>query len=389
MRTLDELYAIFPETDKATWIAQLEKDLKGQPWTNLRWELEPGITMDPFYMSDDQSALRSPLEGTRAHDTWAVGEGIEVDDPAAANKLALEALEGGANALDFRLMHKPTSETFSMLLEGINPAWAQLHFSAYYEDKALLHLLQLYIAYLKNQGVDLNQVRGSLDFDPLLDWVSPPMEDLAEAIRIGRAELPLFDVLRMNGTYYFAGPGASSTELGMILAKGAEYLARLQDLGIPAADAHASMQCSVAIGNSYFVAIAKLRALRILWNNLLAGFGVSDPTPLELVVHFAPESQDEHPHTNMIRAATQAMSAIIGGADVLFVLPADTSTQPQPDPFTRRIARNVQHLLRLESHFDKVIDPAAGSYYIETLTNQLAQAAWDKFVELDKNRAFG
>ncbi|MBK9488574.1 MAG: hypothetical protein IPO07_07135 [Haliscomenobacter sp.] len=124
--------------------------------------------------------------------------------------------------------------------------------------------------------------------------------------------------------------------------------------------------------------IAKLRALRLLWQNVLKAYGVQT-SALEIAAHFAPASQDEHPNTNLIRAATQAMSAVIGGANQLYVLPSNASLHESPTPFTRRIARNVQHLLRLESHLDKVIDPAAGSYYIEKLTEELAHKAWAIF----------
>jgi methylmalonyl-CoA mutase len=147
------------------------------------------------------------------------------------------------------------------------------------------------------------------------------------------------------------------------------------------------LQISISIGKSYFVEIAKLRALRILWNNVLQAYGAT-LAPAEIVVSFTRDSQDENIHTNMIRAATQTMSAVIGGADRIYVLPANAATGVPSDAFTRRIARNVQHLLQLESYFDKVIDPAAGSYYIEKMTELLAQNAWSQFQRMEKDGDF-
>jgi methylmalonyl-CoA mutase len=389
MQTLDELYSLFPPNGKDTWTAQLEKDLKGTPLTSLIWEIEPGLPLAPLYTTEDRPTLRDPLLPNRKRGPWQTAELIEVDDPSAANVLALEAVRGGADALGLPLRHKPDAHSLQQLLEGLNPIHISLNFGEYYEDKDPHGFLRLFTAHLQQQGLEPHLVQGSIDFDPLLDWVEPPIDALAEAIRFCSTHLPLFKCLQINGRYYFASPGNTSTELAMILAKGAEYLARLQDAGIPATTAQRFIQCSVAIGSSYFLEIAKLRALRLLWAQILQGFGVQTPEPLELVVHFAPETQDENHYTNMIRATTQALSAVIGGADRLYILPADAYTGAPPSDFHRRIARNVQHLLRLESFLDKTTDPAAGSYYVETLTDQLALKAWDKFVELDSGRVFG
>jgi methylmalonyl-CoA mutase len=389
MQTLDELYSFFPPNGKDAWTAQLEKDLKGQPLASLNWEIETGLALAPLYTAKDQPSLYDPLLPSRTEGRWQAAERIEAEDPAAANALAIEAVRGGADALDLPLHHKPDAHSLQQLLDGVNPTLVPLYFGEYYEDKDPLAFLHLFSAYLQQQGIEAQRVQGGIDFDPLLDWVEPPIQTLADAIRFCSAHLPRFKCLQLNGRYYFSSPGNTSTELAMILAKGAEYLARLQEAGIPAATAQPFIQCSVAIGSSYFLEIAKLRALRLLWRQMLQGFGVQAPEPLELVVHFAPETQDENTYTNMIRATTQALSAVIGGADRLYVLPSDAYKGAPSSDFARRIARNVQHLLRLESFLDKTMDPAAGSYYIETLTDQLALKAWDKFVELDRDRAFG
>jgi methylmalonyl-CoA mutase len=132
---------------------------------------------------------------------------------------------------------------------------------------------------------------------------------------------------------------------------------------------------SISIEKSYFLQIARLRALRLLWYNLLANYDTV-PTELPINVIFNTTEVSDNENQQLIEAATMAMSAVLGGATRLTVLPATF----EDTAFAQRIARNVQHLLKMESYLDKVIDPAAGSYYIETLTEDLAQRAWERFL---------
>ncbi|MCB0638992.1 MAG: hypothetical protein KDC54_20325, partial [Lewinella sp.] len=170
--------------------------------------------------------------------------------------------------------------------------------------------------------------------------------------------------------------------------KGAEYLAQMEARGVAPAVTNAHMQFSVAVSTSYFLEIAKLRALRVLWANVLAGYGLTDVPLPKVAVHQAMESQEGDVHTNMIKAATQAMAAATGGADLLFIVPANHARREPSTPFTRRIARNVQHLLQLESRFTNVIDPAAGSYYLEKVTTTLAEKAWARFQQVEAQGGF-
>ena len=156
------------------------------------------------------------------------------------------------------------------------------------------------------------------------------------------------------------------------------YLSKLEEKGLSVAEIARTMEFSISIGKSYFVEIARLRALKLLWLNVLQAWNA----PLEfpaITVQYQPETYTDELYTNMIRATTMAMSAVQGGATRLTVLPYDVNRESQakyPATFSRRIARNVQHLLKMESALDAVADPAAGSYYIETLTRQLSEEAW-------------
>ena len=385
---LHTLLSRFPAQNKEAWARQVETDLKGKPWTDLRWALEEGLFVDPIYHPDWSHAQRGILANSRPGRRWEIGETIEVDDFTAANTLAKEAIAGGVDSPGFLLLHRPDKSQLHQLLAGINPNGICLNFGEFYPDKAPLQLLRLLLDWYQAHDYSKSGLRGSIDFDPFLDWTDPPLSQLIEAINLCQTEAPDFKILQVNGRYYHAGPSETVNELAMMIAKGAEYLACMEENGISAATTHHFIQFSVAISTDYFVEIAKLRALRVLWHNILKGFGLQSPEPLEIIAHLAPETQDKNIYTNMIRAGSQAMSAVIGGADRLYILPANAALQEAPDAFTRRIARNVQHLLDLEAHLGKVTDPAAGSWYIENLTNLLVEKAWGQFLELERNEAF-
>lgn len=381
-----DLFSEFPPTSKAEWLARIEKDLKGKPLDELRWHLEEKITLDPFYHPEDMAEVPPPLQGQRQDNNWEAGEYIDVEDVKAANAALLEGLQGGAEAPLFRLSFPLGPGQLEQLLEGAELSSISTNFGEHYTDKKPWELFGHFTALLDKRGTDKRTVRGSIDFDPLLDWSRPPIEELAGLIQYCEDFMPLFRPFQVNAHRFHSGPDDSSLELAYAIAKGSEYLARLTEHGLPAETINAHMQFSIAISKSYFVEIAKLRALRLLWANVMKAYGT--PQAPFLAVHFAPETQDDNTNTNMIRASTQALSAVIGGADQLYILPANQGRQEKSTAFTRRIARNVQHLLKMESHLHRVIDPGAGSYYIEKLTEKLAGQAWEQFREMEVKGEF-
>lgn len=386
MTEQDYLFAEFPPTAKAEWLARMEKDLKGKPLEELQWQLEEDISIEPFYHPEDMEAPPPPLQGQKPDNNWEIGEYIDVEDIQQANLDAREGLEGGAEAPLFRLNRRLSAGQLEQLLDGINLPSVSTNLGEYYTDKAPWELFRHFNALLEKRGTDKKTVRGSLDFDPLLDWGEPPIGKLAELIRYCQEHIPQFRPFQVNAHRFHSGPHDSTIELAYTIAKGSEYLARLSEQGLSAATVNAHLQFSVAISKSYFVEIAKLRALRLLWANVMKAYGTAQ-APF-LAVHFARESQDDDPNTNMIRASTQAMSAVIGGADILYVLPSGHAKQGPGASFSRRIARNVQHLLKMESHLHQVVDPGAGSFYIEKLTEKFSKQAWARFQELEKKGEF-
>lgn len=384
----DRLFQDFSPADKNSWVAQVQKELKGKPIAELDWQVEETIRMSPLYTADELDAPPAPLLAGRAHNQWEIGEVVEVADMAQANAQALEALNGGVNAPLFQLRHEPSAAELEVLLAGIRPEMLTAHFAPLHPGKDPAELYRDLIYYVRRQGYALHDIAGSVDFDPLLDWSEPPFEAMARILGFAHRQTPKFKVLQLNGRTFDSGIENTSSELALLLSKGIEYLDQMERLGVPASVTNAHCQFALTIGNSFFVNIAKIRALRLLWANVLGGYNLPDAALPPIVVHFELESQDNNPHTNMIRAGAQAMAAVIGGANRLYVMPANYALKEPSTPMLRRIARNVQHLLALESHFGQVIDPAAGSYYLEVLTRHLAQAAWDKLQQVEAGGGF-
>ena len=229
-----------------------------------------------------------------------------------------------------------------------------------------------------SKKTDAAVLRGSLAYDPaagegIVDW-----RYLAELAEYAQQHFPGFRIVSAAATPDAADPVG---ELVSLLRKGNQYLTKLTGRGLTADDAARQMEFSVGIGESYFLEMAKIRAFRLLWLQILKGWGAGLHYP-QTAVFFRPDTYTDALYTNMIRATTMAMSAVLGGANRLRVLPYDAgraTLASYPPAFGRRIARNVQHLLKMEAFLHEAPDPAAGSYYIEQLTRQLAERAWAQF----------
>lgn len=381
---MENLFSEFPPVSKAEWLQKIKAELKGRPPESLNWELSDDITLQPFYMKEDRERDWSPIATGSGGNSWQIGENIILDqDPEAARRQVMEALEGGVDAPAL-MLNRPLSEVeLQNLLEGVRTDFIHTHLAGAGIQKQPLELLQAFAKVVRGQK---GTSEGALHWDPLEDQDDNYPRVFRQLMALARAELPGFKLITVSAHARFHGPQEAVRELTELLAKTSEYLVRLSD-GQPVAEIATRLQLQLHIGTSYFVEMAKIRALKLLWPLVLKGFELTRPAlPLiDVVLH--PASQVDDPYHNMIRATTQAMSAILGGANRLTLLPADHRS-PQDQSFSRRIARNVQHLLKLESHFDWVADPAAGSYYIEELTQQLARAAWKGFQEVEERGGY-
>lgn len=357
-------------------MAKIEKDLKGKALAALNWEPEPGLELPPLHHTTD-SIPASVTVDNRDRNQWEIGQLISTSNLKEANKAVINNLAGGVNALQFQLKAPLSEAELGVLLKDVIPSYISLHFRWEQADFPIQEFWTNLNNYLAKQGEPAPAQQGSFLWEPAT--VGIDLQQAADLINQSSA-----------GDFRFITVASPDTKASTVeqlagwVGRGQAYISQLQDLGIAPADSAQSLQFSLSIGNVFFLEIAKIRALKLLWANVLKAYQVPALEANINAYTIAPE-RGEDPYHFMIQSATQAMSAVMGGANRLFVTPADhgmatddTRFIDNPD-FGPRIARNVQNLLQMESFLDRVIDPGAGSYYIENLTQQLATKAWTLF----------
>jgi methylmalonyl-CoA mutase len=202
--------------------------------------------------------------------------------------------------------------------------------------------------------------------------------------------LPKFRVINLNASNFTNAGADIVQELAFAVSMGCEYMTQLTQRGIAPELAASKIGFTFGTGSNYFPEIAKLRAARLLWSVILNGFRPANAENIRMNIHCVTSEWNKtiyDPYVNLLRTQTEAMSAILGGTDSLTVEPFDTVFR-QPEEFSERIARNQQLILKEEAYFDKVADPAAGSYYIENLTSLIAENAWKLFLEIEEKGGF-
>ncbi|NTV45601.1 MAG: methylmalonyl-CoA mutase small subunit, partial [Chlorobiales bacterium] len=404
----EPLFASFPPISKEAWEAQILKDLKGADYEKkLVWQTIEGFKVKPYYTADDLTPLghlQTPpgeapfIRGTnRTTNDWRIRQDIEVKEIASANQTALEAIAGGATDIGFVLSggNSIKQTDLSALLQGIDLAAVAIHFSA---NSCDLKLVDEFLAEAVRRGVSGEALAGSIDYDPLGQTAltgeenSERVDCLKEIARDIESlkDFPKLKTLTVSSEPYHNAGATAVQELAITLAVANEYLSRLTDLGLSVEEITPRMQFSFAIGSNYFMEIAKLRAARLLWSQLVSAYNPSSSNVAKMHIHAVTSSWNMtvyDPYVNMLRATTEAMSAAVGGAEVLTVRPFD-AIYKTPDTFSCRIARNVQHLLKGESHLDKIVDPASGSYLLESLTDTVARETWKAFQDIEAAGGF-
>jgi methylmalonyl-CoA mutase len=364
------LFAEFAGVSKEQWVQQVQKDLKGRFFDELLRTLGNDVVLEPFYTRQDNISAGNIAKENGGD--WAICEAIKVTaDIELANKKALSALMGGANALTFELTADFDVRNLGRLLQDIELTYIGTHFDFDAPNVAAAQqLLEHFVEIATDRGNDASVLKGSLFLLPKC-WENAG--EMANIVQFSSAYLPAFKALTIQANESKSGENSTVSELSSLIMNATELLDLLLKSGVSAKAVCENIQFLVDLDMDYFVQIAKLRALRLLWANVLNAYGLSPNTSTHIAVQTNPKSYDETDHnTNKIRMTTIAMSAVLGAADRITLQP----TNDEDAIFASRIARNVQHILKMESYMNIVADPAAGSYYIENLTNTLAEKTW-------------
>lgn len=403
-----ELFAEFPPVAPAAWVERITKDLKGADFDKkMIWRTDEGFALRPFYTAADLPPEAAPpgdapyVRGyRRTSNVWQARADIREGAADAANARALALLEHGADGVGFELslvgdrlsgVGVRDQAALQRLLAGIWIDQAQISFTA--NSAAAPGLLALVLNEAERQGKDPNALAGLFSFDPAHDLAAsgalfaPPDEcyQLAAALARATAGAPgLRPLCASNRALHESGANLS-TELAFTLASAHEFLARLTDQGLSPAQIAGALFLHFEVGSNYFMEIARLRAARLLWAKIAGEYAPGDAAAARLFIHCETSRWNQtlyDPHVNLLRGTTEGMAAALGACESLSIAPFDERSGEHAD-YGDRIALNTQHLLRYEAHLDKTVDPAAGSYYIETLTQALAESAWKLFQEIE------
>ncbi len=400
----EKLFSEFAPVSTEDWVAKITADLKGAPFEKkLVWKTGEGFNANPFYRLEDLEGLKTTtslpgefpfVRGTKKDNDWYVRQNIEVECCKEANEKARDILNKGVTSLGFVIKGDDVNaENLATLLDGICPECVELNFNTCLcKAEKLIGLLAEYFA---SKGVDLQKCVGSVNYDPFKkplikghkneNWV----EGAAAVLKAG-AVLPKYKVLAVNAFALNNAGAYISQELGYALAWGNELLAKLTEAGFDVVEVAKNIKFNFGISSNYFMEIAKFRAARWLWAEIVAAYKPACECACKMSIHAQTSQWNTtiyDAHVNLLRSQTEAMSAAIAGVDSITVRPFDESFET-PDDFSERIARNQQLLLKEECHFDKVVDPAAGSYTVEVFTNSIADVAWKLFLEVEEKGGF-
>ncbi|MEX0770849.1 MAG: methylmalonyl-CoA mutase family protein [Balneolaceae bacterium] len=405
------LFDEFPRISREEWENRIEQDLKLEDEdykAHLKWESPEGFEVLPFYMREDLepgevSHLRAApgtypfTRGAKRTGNWLIAERVDANDPAKARQTMRRLLERDVDLIQFKLQATPDEGMLGGDLTGLN-IQSPDEFEKFIEGLNLKNTGFIVDSGMTSPAVFtlMNSV-GQIPADRQTFFTFDPFTFTA---RSGRKPLPENELrslirqfgsqpvrsLSADGLFYHRCGASLVQELGISLAIGSEYFAvALAEEENPETVCQAFWM-RLSAGSLYFPEIAKFRAARMLWSKVTEAYGLGAESAKALHIHVetSPWNQTVYePYSNMLRATTETMSAALGGADSILTLPFNAANQSS-DPFSSRIARNIHHILKNESFLHKVADPSAGSWYVEQLTDQIAEKAWSFFQMIEK-----
>lgn len=382
------LFSEFQPVSKQTWIDKITADLKGKPFDSILKTNSAGIKHGPAFASEDLSNLHFLKTGPGAfpftrgyrhqNNDWDIAQRINLTlGEKEANRRALSALMGGANSLHF--INGFEDLNFNELLKDIHLDYISVHFDFHCGP----HFLQAFDSFLG--ATDRSAIRGSFGNDPL-HTEEKTFFDVAKLA----ASFPKFHQITIHGST-FNNLGANPVEeIALSLSLANEYFQQAFEAGLSADDLAPYIRFQLGVGPDYFTEIAKFRAFRYLYSMMTSAYNPKNVCTSATIVHAITTTSNLSAldrHTNLLRTGTEAMSAVMGGIQTLTVVPFD-ATIGESDDFSDRMARNIQLMLKHESYLNEVVDPAAGSYYLEWMTAELIDKAWKLFTEFESEGGF-
>lgn len=401
----ERLFQEFVSPTKQEWLDKIQVDLKGADFQKrLVWRTNEGFNVMPFYRREDVEKLQTPnalpgefpfVRGNKKLDNeWYVRQNISAATAEAANAKALDVLNKGITSLGFKIPANELSKSYvETLLKDIHCDCVELNFSTC--KRHSVELAEILVDYFNEKGYAKDAIVASIDWDPMekivmkgksVESLLPLAKKMIEVVK----DFPHFRVITVNAVSLNNSGAYIVQELGYALAWGAEYIQQLVDLGVDPTLAAKKLKFNMGVSENYFMEIAKFRAGRLLWAEIVKQFEPTYDCACKMIVNAETSKYNMtlfDAYVNMLRSQTETMSAALAGVHSIVVTPFDAAYET-PNDFSERIARNQQLLLKEECHFATVVDPSAGSYYIEELTKNLSEEAWKLFLSVEEEGGF-
>ena len=398
-----KLFSEFPPVSTAQWEEQIAVDLKGADYDKkLVWCTNEGLPVRPYYRAENLADMKylnvlpgefPYVRGKRKDaNNWQVCQDFVIKDAVQTNAKMLDAIARGTDAIGLSACGKGVEQNIDVdaLLKDICCGCNPVHFDVGINS---VNVLEAVLKDAESKKCGRKGVRGSMFYDPLgriavCGCFGSSNEILAKSfcklLDLSK-ELDEYRVIGVDAAQFQNSGATLVQELAIALSMGSEYLKLFTNAEYPVAFSAKRMHFRFAIGSNYFMEIAKLRAARLLWANIVKAYDADCDDAAYMYIHGETAQWNMtlyDPYVNMLRTTTEAMSGAIAGVDSLWVRPFDEAYRC-PDAFSERIARNQQIILKDEAYMSKIIDPSAGSYYIESLTASIADSAWKLFLEIE------
>ena len=402
----EKLFAEFPEVTTDRWMEEVTKDLKGVPFEKkLVWRTKEGFSINPFYRAEDIKDLPTKdslpgefpyVRGVKATNNWLVRQELVIDGNfSEANEKLKRILGLGVTAVGLHFKKDQLeAKNIKAVLEGVDLVKTEVNF---YSCMKHAHELAAAVVEAYNAlGANLDEVRGSINFNPYRHllvkgerWEG--FKEVGEKVLETIAPLKHFTGLTVQSLLFVNAGAYIYQELGYALSQGANLIAAFAGDKFTAEEVAKRIRFDMGVSTNYFMEIAKFRAARWLWALIVKQNAPQAACAAKATIHAETSMWNKtvyDAYVNLLRTTTESMSATLAGVHSLTVAPFDIAYTDKFEEFDERIARNQQLLLKEESHFDKVVDPAGGSYYIEFLTNSIAEQAWKLFLATEDEGGF-
>ena len=401
----EKLFTEFQAPTTQEWLDKIQVDLKGADFNKrLVWRTNEGFNVQPFYRREDVLKLKTPealpgefpfVRGNKKdNNEWYVRQNILAEDAAAANAKALDVLNKGIDSLGFKIPGDKVSEEFiDTLLKDIECEYIEINFKTC--PRHTLELAEILKAYFEKKGYDKTKLVGSVEFDPIEKIVmkgkdATPLLGITAQLVEAFKDYPQMRCVTVDSEALNNAGAYIVQELGYALAWGNEYLQQLTEAGVDVDLAASKIKFNMGVSENYFMELAKFRAARLLWAQIVKQYEPKCDCACKMCVNATTSKYNQtlfDSYVNLLRSQTEAMSAALAGVHSMVVTPFDEPYEV-PNDFSERIARNQQLLLKEECHFGAVVDPGAGSYYIEHLTDSLAVEGWKIFLAVEEDGGF-